>query len=126
MPATARNSTRGGKKPLDAHTRAFRIRGEQAANGTSKLTLHIVSIDGPREFYLDLAVMLLGESGELIASGHCATDLRVEYQPAEKSFEIDLGKIRADGQPKFVAIGVASGNVISSTDGLILVSGLER
>ena len=56
--------------------------------------------------------MLLGESGELIASGHCSTTLRVEYQPAEKSFEIDLGKIRAGAQPKFIAIGVAPGNSI--------------
>jgi beta-lactamase regulating signal transducer with metallopeptidase domain len=107
------SSTPGGKKPLAAYTRAFRFKGEQAANGTNKLTLNIVSIDGPREFFLDLAVMLLGESGELIASGHCSTTLRVEHQPAEQSFEIDLGKIPVGVRPKFVAIGVVPGNVVS-------------
>ena len=61
--------------------------------------------------------MLLGESGELIASGHCSTSLRVEYQPIEKSFEIDLGKIRAGAQPKFVAIGVALGDVVATPMG---------
>ena len=85
---------RSGPNALQPRTRAFRVRGERAANRTDKLTLDLVSIDGPREFFLDLAVILLGESGELIASGHCSTSLAVEYQPIEKSFEIDLGKIR--------------------------------
>ena len=63
--------------------------------------------------------MLLGESGEVISTGQCAASLRVEYQPVEKSFEADMGKIREGAQPRFVAIGVAvSGNVISAPMGL--------
>ena len=98
-------------------TCAFRVRGEQAANGTGKLTLDIVSIDGPREFYLDVAAILLGKSGELISSGHCSTSVRVDYKPVEKRLEIDMGKIHEGVEPKFVAIGVAPGSVISAPMG---------
>ena len=104
----------GSRKPSAPLTRAYQVRGEQAANGLVKLTLDVVSLNGPREFYLDLAVMLLGESGELISAGHCSTSLRVEYQPVEKAFEIELGKIRDGAQPKFVAIGAAPGNVVAA------------
>ncbi len=109
--------TRHGNESRDARTRAFRVLGAQAANGTVKVTLDVASIDGPHEFYLDLAVVLLGETGELISSGHCSTSLRVEYQAVERSFDIEMGKIREGAQPKFIAIGVASGNVLSAPMG---------
>jgi beta-lactamase regulating signal transducer with metallopeptidase domain len=110
-------SSPGGKNSVEGRTRAFRVRGEQAPNGTGKLTLDIVSIDGPRESYLDVAVILLSESGKLISSGHSSTSVRVEYQPVEKRLEIDMSRPRDGVQPKFIAIGVAPGNVISAPMG---------
>ncbi len=119
IPALSYSENASGqiKEPDGVRTRAFQVRGSQAADGIIKLTVDIVSVDGPHEFYLDLAVMLLGESGEVISTGQCAASLRVEYQPVEKSFEVDMGKIREGAQPRFVAIGVASGNVISAPMG---------
>ena len=108
---------RHGNESRDARTRTFRVLGTQGANGTIKVTLDVASIDGPHEFYLDLAVVLLGETGELISSGHYSTSLRVEYQAVEKSFDIEMGKVGEGAQPKFIAIGVAGGNVLSAPMG---------
>ena len=82
----------GEKEPRKALTRAFQVRAERNGDGTAKVTLDVVSIDGMHEFYLDLAAALLGPSGEVVGSGGLSTDLRVESKPVEQRFEIALGK----------------------------------
>ena len=59
------------------------------ADGTAKLTLDVVSIDGMHEFYLDLAAALLGEvgRGDRVRAVSRPT-LTVESRPVEKRFEI--------------------------------------
>ncbi|WP_406694035.1 hypothetical protein V5E97_23615 [Singulisphaera sp. Ch08] len=107
----------GTKSPRDALTRAWQVRLDRTAEGTAKLALDVVSIDGPQEFYLDLAVSLLSESGELLSCGQLATSLKVVSEPTEQRFEIDLGKLRSGTQPKYVAIGIAPGERISAPMG---------
>lgn len=103
--------SRGDKGPRKALTRAYELRADRNSDGTAKLTLDLVSIDGPHEFYLDVAGALLGSSGELLACGGLSTSLRVEYRPVEQRYEIPLGKIREGVAPAFVAIGITPGNV---------------
>jgi hypothetical protein len=105
------------RKPRDAQTRAWRVRLDRADGGTARLSLDLVSIDGPKEFVLDLAAVLLGESGELLACGHLSTSLRVVSQPVEQRFEVDLGRIGGASAPKYLAIGLARGDVISAPMG---------
>ena len=50
----------GNKEPRKALTRAFQVRADRNGDGTAKLTLDVVSIDGVHEFCLDLAAALLG------------------------------------------------------------------
>ena len=50
----------GETEPRKALTRAFQVRADRNGDGTAKLALDIVSIDGMHEFYLDLAAALLG------------------------------------------------------------------
>ena len=107
----------GEKEPRKALTRAFQARAERNGDGTAKLSLDVVSIDGIHQFYLDLAGALLGPTGEVLASGSFSTDLRVESKPVERRFEIPLGKTREGVVPAFMAIGIAPGNVTSAPMG---------
>jgi hypothetical protein len=107
----------GEKQPRDALTRAFQVRAERHGDGTAKVVLDVVSIDGMHEFRLDLAAALLDRSGELLASGGLSTDIRVESRAVEKRYTIAMGKLREGGVPAFVAIGIVPGDVIASTMG---------
>jgi beta-lactamase regulating signal transducer with metallopeptidase domain len=107
----------GNKQPRNALTRAWQARVDRAGDGTAKLTLDLVSIDGPREFHLDIAAALLGESGVLVSCGHLSTSLRVVSEPVEQRFEIPLGKARGSSEPKYLAIGIAPGDVLSAPMG---------
>ena len=109
-------------KPRDALTRVWQVRSDRSDQGTAKVTLDLVSIDGPHAFDVDLAVALLGESGELISCGHIATSLKVVSDPVEQRFEFDLGKPRGNTEPKFLAIGVAPGDILSAPMGSMWAS----
>jgi hypothetical protein len=104
--------------PRDARTRAWRVRVDRTADGAAaRAVLDLVSIDGPAEFELDLTVTLLGADGELVACGQLSTTLKVVSEPVEPRFEIDLGKIRPGSEPRYVAIGIAPGRVLSAPMG---------
>ena len=103
--------SQGNKESWKALTRAFQVKADRNGDGTAKLTLDLVSIDGVHEFFLDVAGALLGSSGELLACGGLSTSLRVEHRPVEQRYEIPLGKIRDDAAPAFVAIGITPGNL---------------
>ncbi len=107
-------SSVGAKEPQKSPTRAFQLKADRNNDGTAKLTVDIVSIDGPHEFYLDVAGAILGRSGAVLASGHVSTDLRVEYRPVERRIEIPLGQLDRSEAPAFVAIGITPGNVTSA------------
>jgi beta-lactamase regulating signal transducer with metallopeptidase domain len=104
-------------KPRDARTRGWRIRVDRTVDNKAELTLDLVSVDGPQEFILDLSAAILAESGELAACGHLSTSLKVVSDPVEQRFVISLGTIRADVQPKYVAVGIAPGDVTSAPVG---------
>ncbi|WP_435008442.1 M56 family metallopeptidase [Tundrisphaera lichenicola] len=106
-----------GKGPRAALTRAFRVQADRADDGKARITLDLVSIDGMHEFLLDLAAALLGADGELLGSGSAETRLRVESDPVEQRYTIDLGPILPGAEPRFLGIGVAHGNVISAPMG---------
>lgn len=113
--------------PREARTRAWRVRLDRAAeNEAARATLDLVSIDGPSEFELDLTVALFGAAGEPVACGHLSTTLKVVSEPVEPRFEIDLGKIRPGSEPRYVAIGVAPGNVFSKPMGSLWATLLDR
>jgi hypothetical protein len=101
----------GEKEPGLALTRAYQIIAERNGDGSAKLTVNVVSIDGVHEFYLDLAGALLGRSGELIAAGGVSTSLRVESHPVDQRYEIQLGRMRAGVEPAFIALGIARGDI---------------
>jgi hypothetical protein len=107
----------GHQPPRDARTRAWQVRLDRTDQNAARLALDIVSIDGPQEFYLDLAAALLGESGELLSCGHVSTTLRVDSRVTEARFEIDINKVRDDSHPKYVSIGIAPGEVVSAPMG---------
>ncbi len=105
----------GSKSPRKAQTRAWQARLDRTDEGTAKLSLKKSSAStGLGEFFLDLPVALLGESGEILACGHLATSLKVVSEPVEQDFEIDLGKIRGGVEPKSMAIGIAPGEILSA------------
>jgi hypothetical protein len=107
----------GSKPPQVPLTRAWQMRLDRTDQGTAKLTLDLVSVDGPREFVLEVAGALLGESGALIACGQLSTSLRVVSEPVERRFEVDLGKIDGGAEPRYVVIGIARGEVIAAPMG---------
>ena len=107
----------GSKEPRNALTRAFQLRAERDADGTARVALDVVSIDGMREFCLDLAAALLDPSGEVLASGHLSDTIRVESRAVERHHEIAMGKVREGAVPAFLAIGIAPGDVISAPMG---------
>ena len=115
-PQDGRSSYRQ-KVPEKNLTRAYQVRADRNGDGTAKLTVDILSIDGPHEFLLDLAGAILGRAGELLASGGVSAILRVESRPVEQRFEIPLGQLRAGEAPEFVAIGITPGNVTSAPMG---------
>lgn len=103
-------------------TRAFRVRVNRNQDGSARATVEMVSINGPKEFYLDLSLALVSRDHELLSSGSLATELRVESEPVEKPFEIDLGTVPADKEPAWLIVGVAPGNVTSAPMGTLWAS----
>lgn len=115
VPDAEKGTTRedeGETNPREGRTRAVQLQIRRSTQNEAKAELKVVSIDGPQDFWLDLSVAMLSESGELLATGHVSTNLRVEYQPVEQQFELNLATMGAK-EPRYVAIGVSPGNVTS-------------
>jgi hypothetical protein len=105
------------KESPEGLTRGFQVTAHRSADGTARLDLDVVSIDGMHEFYIDLAAALLGPAGELVAGGHLSTALKVASKPVEERYKIELGKFGDGAEPAFIAIGIAPGNVIGGPVG---------
>ena len=109
-PQGGRSATdRGTRKEL---TRAYQVRADRNGDGTAKLTVDIVSIDGPHELLLDLAGAVLGRAPAIACLGRSFrhTPRRVSTGRTAR-FEIPLGQLRDGEAPEFVAIGITPGNV---------------
>lgn len=116
LPINATGLSHGWGAAESAHkvgTRAFRVQVDRTQQGSARAKLDVVSIDGPKEFYLDLSLALVGRDHELLAAGRLETKLLVESEAVEKQFEIDLGAIPAGKEPEWLILGVAPGTVTS-------------
>lgn len=109
-------ATRAGQ-PREVRTRGSQMRIDRKDDGSGRLILDLVSIDGPREFLVDVAALLVSEAGDVAACGQLSTKLRVVSEPVEQRLEIDLGKLRPGTDPKYVAVAITPGEVISAPMG---------
>ncbi|WP_010588085.1 M56 family metallopeptidase [Schlesneria paludicola] len=102
---------RDARPTIEIKTRSFRMEVVRDSEGRAKAKLNVVSLDGPQEFWFDIALALISESGDLLSTGHLATALRVEFKPVENQFEVELGSIPAGTEPRHLIVGLSPGNI---------------
>ncbi len=116
----------GEEQPRAARTCAFRVQVNRRDDGSARAKLDVVSIDGPREFYLDLSLALVSSEQELLAAGNVATSLRVESSAVERQYEIELGTVPPGKEPEWLIVGVAPGNIISKPTGARWLTSMQE